>query len=289
MRANIGCVCLLLFYGACDKVAYQKTPSGLEYRIIKEKRKESSPKPNTYFKFRLDKLLADSVLYRTPKGKYEYFLFTAKQMPSRTRYDIIEIFNYLRKYDSVVVRVPLDSMYQGQNVKSKGNYYPGKYLFFKIKVFDVLTRAQKEEEETKAQETLAGQETAAIQSYVMRKKWRVVKKDSVYISYNKQGKAQAAPSEFGDTVYVRYRGFLLDGQEFDTNLGADNRPLLRFVLGKNQVITGFERACLGVLAGTEMDVVLPSAFAYGSAGAGSVIPPDAPLHFYIQIVKITKP
>ena len=46
-------------------------------------------------------------------------------------------------------------------------------------------------------------------------------------------------ARFGSTVRVKYRGYLLDGTEFDSNIGESS---LDFVLGSRQVIRGWEVA-----------------------------------------------
>lgn len=64
----------------------------------------------------------------------------------------------------------------------------------------------------------------------------------------------------GDTVKVHYRGTLDDGSEFDS---SRNRPPLEFVMGKHQLIPGFEKALLGRKAGDSFTVTIPAAEAYG--------------------------
>jgi peptidylprolyl isomerase len=50
----------------------------------------------------------------------------------------------------------------------------------------------------------------------------------------------------GDTVQVHYRGKLHDGSVFDETF--DREPL-RFTIGKDQVIKGFEEAVVGMKPG----------------------------------------
>jgi len=64
----------------------------------------------------------------------------------------------------------------------------------------------------------------------------------------------------GDLVTVHYTGKLNDGSVFDSSEGGEP---LRFVLGKGQVIPGFERAVSGMDAGQRKTVTIPAAGAYG--------------------------
>ena len=64
----------------------------------------------------------------------------------------------------------------------------------------------------------------------------------------------------GNTVEVHYKGTLKDGTVFDTSHG---REPLKFTLGANAVIPGFEGAVLGMAAGECKTITIPPEEAYG--------------------------
>jgi FKBP-type peptidyl-prolyl cis-trans isomerase 2 len=64
----------------------------------------------------------------------------------------------------------------------------------------------------------------------------------------------------GDEVKIHYTGRLADGKEFDTSKG---REPLSFVLGKGEVIPGFENAVMGLSVGETRTVEIASDQAYG--------------------------
>lgn len=64
----------------------------------------------------------------------------------------------------------------------------------------------------------------------------------------------------GDTVKVHYTGKLVDGTLFDTS--TDKDPLI-FIIGKHEVIQGFEEAAIGMVVGEKKQVVIPPGKAYG--------------------------
>lgn len=68
------------------------------------------------------------------------------------------------------------------------------------------------------------------------------------------------PAKLNDTVRVHYTGKLADGTVFDTSSG---QAPLEFVLGKRQMITGFEDAVLGMAPGESREATLPPEQAYG--------------------------
>lgn len=68
------------------------------------------------------------------------------------------------------------------------------------------------------------------------------------------------PAAKGDIVTVQYTGKLSNGEIFDAS--PDDRPL-QFVIGKKEVIPGFEEAVTGMVTGEKRTVTIPAAEAYG--------------------------
>ena len=85
-----------------------------------------------------------------------------------------------------------------------------------------------------------------------------------------------------DQVTVHYRGTLIDGKEFDSSI-ARNEPATFPVGG---VIAGWIEALQMMPEGSKWELVIPANLAYGSRGAGGVIPPDATLIFEVELLKI---
>jgi FKBP-type peptidyl-prolyl cis-trans isomerase len=85
-----------------------------------------------------------------------------------------------------------------------------------------------------------------------------------------------------DTVLVHYRGTTIDGQEFDSSYKR-NEPI-SFPL--NGVIPGWTEGVQLMKEGGKIQLFIPSNLAYGSRGAGGVIPPDATLVFDIELLKV---
>lgn len=83
----------------------------------------------------------------------------------------------------------------------------------------------------------------------------------------------------GDTVTIRYRGTLEDGEEFD----AGEFP---FQIGGGRVIAGFDEGVTGMKVGGERTVTIPPELGYGAQGSPPVIPPNATLIFEIELLEI---
>ncbi|MDR2944522.1 MAG: FKBP-type peptidyl-prolyl cis-trans isomerase [Methanosarcinales archaeon] len=65
-----------------------------------------------------------------------------------------------------------------------------------------------------------------------------------------------------DTVSVRYVGTFENGTVFDSNTGDDGKEPLQFIVGKQQVISGFEKAVIGMKPNETKTVTLPTEEAY---------------------------
>ena len=86
----------------------------------------------------------------------------------------------------------------------------------------------------------------------------------------------------GSTVSVHYTGKLVDGTIFDSSYQRNNP--ISFVLGKGQVIEGWDEGLLKMAKGGSGKFVIPSNLAYGENGAGGIIPPNSTLIFDLELI-----
>jgi len=89
----------------------------------------------------------------------------------------------------------------------------------------------------------------------------------------------------GNFVIVHYTGLLLDGTVFDS---SQSRAPLEFQAGRGRVIKGWDEMILDMQPGEKRIFVLPPELAYGSRGAGGVIPPNAHLLFEVELISVKR-
>jgi FKBP-type peptidyl-prolyl cis-trans isomerase FkpA len=84
------------------------------------------------------------------------------------------------------------------------------------------------------------------------------------------------------TVKVHYKGTFPDGKEFDSSYKR-GEPI---EFGLNRVIPCWTEGVALMKVGGTAKLTCPSAIAYGSRGAGSVIPPNATLVFEVELLAV---
>lgn len=104
------------------------------------------------------------------------------------------------------------------------------------------------------------------------------------LRYKMIQKGDGPKAQKGKLVSVHYEGSLLSGKVFDSSYKR-NSPI-DFELGIGQVIPGWDEGISLLQVGDKARFVIPSDLAYGSAGAGGVIPPDATLIFDVELMKV---
>ena len=77
---------------------------------------------------------------------------------------------------------------------------------------------------------------------------------------------------------------LTNGVKFDSS--RDNGEPIQFPLCTGRVIKGWDEAFSNLRVGDQAILVIPANLAYGSRGAGGVIPPDATLIFVVELVEV---
>jgi FKBP-type peptidyl-prolyl cis-trans isomerase FkpA len=182
--------------------------------------------------------------------------------------DLMQGIMMLSPGDSAVFLVNGDSVTKltGQNSMIK----PGSYLKYVIKLRSIFDPAAQK-----------AKDIEAIKAYLKTKHIRGAKHlaNGLYYTISKAGNGDL-PKD-GQTITAHYTGKFLDGKVFDDDKGAG----FSFVLGKHEVIPGWEYGFSILKKGAKATIFLPSDLAYGTNGGGE-IPPNAILVFDVELVDV---
>jgi FKBP-type peptidyl-prolyl cis-trans isomerase len=102
------------------------------------------------------------------------------------------------------------------------------------------------------------------------------------LKYRILRKGAGANPKASNTVKVNYHGWLDGGKVFDSSYSRGEA--IEFPL--NAVIPGWTEGMQLVGKGGMIELLIPSELGYGKRGAGGAIPPDATLHFLVELLEV---
>lgn len=117
------------------------------------------------------------------------------------------------------------------------------------------------------------------------------KHDSVYMKILQEGNADGAIPMSTDTVYVAYKGYLIDGTLFDSSYTGDFD--LQFTKATystlvSSVVTGWTTALLRMKEGERVELYIPYKLGYGESDYSS-IPGYSVMKFDLYLGKVVHP
>lgn len=274
---------LLWLSGCADKEDFSRHKSGLEYRYI-----EHNPDARRPVK---GEILELDVLILSKDGKE---LYDTREIPGSFRMklkspaheggSIEDAYTLMHEGDSLHCRIKAGDFYRYSRKQHLPDGVKAKEpLTFHIKLHKIYSGKEysKLQEQWKKERRL--EEKSYLQKYLMRNNIDKSPRPSglYFISMEKGDGVSPQP---GDSVKVHYKGFLIEGDKFDSSY-ARNKPLT-IKLGANDVIPGWEEGIALMHKGGKAKLIIPSHLAYGDQGYGESIPPYSTLIFEIELLDV---
>lgn len=293
----------VLLLAACSGGSFKKTRSGLMYKIISDGKGKPAQRGQFLklnFEQRLKGTNKDTLLGST-FGKMPNYSPVDSSGPI---YSPVEIFPLLRKGDSAVVIMEIDTLFRKNPMGNLPPFISRKdHFVLTIKVVDVFTSdsamqkdqmAEGMKEQTRQQaeqqkaalegEKLKAPATKAIEDYIAQHKINAQKTaGGTFVEIKEPGTGmQAAP---GKKLAVKYTGKLFpSGKEFESNMDG-SRPPYDLILGTASVIAGWDEGLAYFKKGGKGTLYVPFFQAYGDKpGPGGQ--PHESLMFDVEVVDV---
>ena len=282
LKTIIAILLIASFAQAQKVVKYSKSKTtGLSYVMHKS---------NKGPKLKLDDVVTLNLKYITSKDSIVFDSWKMgkpiqlKIAKSSFKGDLMDGLTLLTVGDSASFLINADSLFTKTFAAPRPAFIDSSsFLSFTVKVISTTTDAALKAEELKAEKENAMKENEVIAKYIADKQITPSKSSSglMYI-ISEPGAGEQAQA--GKTVKVHYTGRLLDGTKFDSSL--DRNEPIEFKLGQGMVIKGWDEGIALLKVGGKALLIIPSDLAYGSRGAGGVIPPFSPLTFEVELVSV---
>jgi FKBP-type peptidyl-prolyl cis-trans isomerase len=129
------------------------------------------------------------------------------------------------------------------------------------------------------------QEKVAKEEALIKEKYPNAIRTSSGLMYIILKEGSGATPTSGALIEAHYTGRLLDGTKFDSSV--DRGKAFLFVVGRGEVIKGWDEAFLSMKKGEKRILIIPPGLAYGDKGMGT-IPPNETLIFEVDLIDFLK-
>lgn len=277
----------LLWIGACKNIGYEKTKTGLEYKIFSD----GKGKPlavGEFVKFQYKVTYKDSLITESYG-----FIPGYDQVDSLGRpHDFSEILTKMKVGDSAICIQSVDSL-SAQNQFGLPPYMKkGEKQKMMIKILAAYPDRNAAVTDYQGEiERFKSGELSRIESYLTQKNIKAEKlNNNVYVEVISEGTGPAADS--GKLVGIKYTGYNMAGEFFDSNIDSTKQKQKHgmdpffFVAKQEGAIVGMLEGITRFKQGGKGRIFIPSILGYGPQGNPPAIKPNENLIFDIEVVEV---
>ncbi len=287
MRTTTTLLLAIVLLASCNQ--YQKTSSGLSYKITKGNGKEKL-KQGEFVKFNVEYKVPpkDSILTSSFGHIPAYLVVDTTKV---SKHSFLEILTKCAVGDKVDFVMSVDTlknlgMIEYNNIFRAKDMIKGRVEILKAFNNQPDAMADLEKEQNLEKE----KEIKELQAYTTKQGIKTQSVSSgVLVEVTNAGDVQKADS--GKQVQILYRGSFVGGKVFDSNMdktSPNNQPL-SVIMGTNGVIKGMDDGLRLFGKGGKGKIFIPAMLGYGQNGYPPTIPGYSNLIFEIEILDISIP
>lgn len=253
------------------------------YKLITDNEKKTRPQVGEQVKIDYTLQKGDSVLDHS-FGRQKPILV---QLPA-PQYDnfFTKALKLMGEGDSLLVKLPAEAA--GDLLGQYGEQFdPKELVTFTYRLY-WIKNAKKLNEEIQAEalrikelRKLMKEKAISFADPAFKKR---LSKTTSGLRYTILEKGEGTAAQKGKNVDVHYMCFLTDGTEVQNSYQLMNP--MSFVVGSQQVIEGWSEGVELLNNGGQAILFIPPHLAYGDLGVDGVIPPNATMIFYIELLNV---
>lgn len=285
MRTTTTLLLAIVMLASCNQ--YEKTPSGLSYKITKGGSNEKL-KQGQFVKFNIEYKVPpkDSVL-TSSFGHIPAYLVIDTSRPSK--HSFLEIITQCSVGDKIEFVMNVDTLKKLGMIEYNNIFHAGDMIRGRVEILKTFAdQATASADLEKEQEAEKQKEIKELQAYTSKEGIKTQSTASgVLVEVQNAGDGQKADS--GQQASVMYRGSFVGGKKFDSNMDPDSRSKepMNVVIGSGGVIRGLDEGLRLFGKGGKGRVFIPSMLGYGQNGNPPVIPAYSNMVFDIEVLDVT--
>ncbi len=275
---------VLISISACSKgkyADYKTADNGLRYKLLNKSLSSTQLITGDIVELKLKySSPSDSVLFNSEELGVPFRMQIDKTSHKGGSFE--DALKLLSPGSCAKFIIPADSFFNKTMHKNlPQGVKKGSELIFEITILKKLDKKEIDEERQLMAKKMKEQEETFINQYVTENNITIEPKLSgLFFIDLKKGNGRKV--KIGDKLKVNYKGMLMDGSVFDSSY--DRKEAYTFVLGKGDVIQGWEEGFSYMQYGGRAKLIIPSYLAYGKKGYGSIIPPYSTLIFEVELL-----
>ena len=291
MRTTTTLLLAIVLLASCNQ--YQKTPSGLAYKITKGGGNQTL-KNGQFVKFNIEYKVPpkDSIL-TSSYGHMPAYIVIDTSRPSK--HSFLEVITKLAVGDKMEFTMSVDTLKKLGMIEYNNIFHARDMIKGRVEILKAFASQPEASADLQNEQKLEkDREIKTIQDYAAKKGIKTQStRSGALVEIQVPGDAQKADS--GMQAKVMYRGSFVDGKEFDSNMGKSGpagQPLMVLVGsngGQNSVIPGLDEGLRLFGKGGKGRVFIPAMLGYGQNGQPPVIPAYSNLVFDVEILEVSVP